>query len=109
MPLGGGETHRLMGHFSLELPPTLDLSRLIEVLNDRLRRIAAAIEGPITLRADLDAAGHRLKDLADPRDGKDALSQHAADRRYMTAAATRELVTQTTRLVYPLPWMRRRQ
>ena len=71
-----------MPRLSLELPPGVSPERLVEVLNDRLRRIERAISGPIVLSADMDAAGYRIRNLGDPRHFLDALSQAAADRRY---------------------------
>ena len=71
-----------MPRLSLELPPGISPERLVELLNDRLRRIERAISGPIVLSADMDAAGYRIRNLGDPRHFLDALSQAAADRRY---------------------------
>lgn len=83
-----------MPRLSLELPPGVSPERLVELLNDRLRRIERAIAGPIVLSADLDAAGHRIRNLGDPRHFLDALSQAAADRRYERKGAV-ESVTET--------------
>jgi len=69
------------------LPPGVSPERLVELLNDRLRRIERAVSGPIVLSADMDAAGHRIRNLGDAQDFLDALNQAVADRRYQRRAA----------------------
>lgn len=79
-----------MRALSLEIPPgTPGISEdARRAINERLRRIEEQIGAPLELDADLDAAGFRILNLGDPRIGSDAISQAAADRRYLGQART---------------------
>lgn len=79
---------------NLELPSGItDLGRLVEVLNDRLRRVAEAFSAPFRAKADIDMAGNRVINLGDARRPTDALSLGMADRRYLTATGAAQFIS----------------
>lgn len=82
---------------TFELPPGIgDLGRLVELLNDRFRRIAEKVTEPFKATGDLDAAGHRIRNLGDARVPTDGLNLGMADRRYLTVAGAHQYISNTT-------------
>lgn len=71
-----------MKNLSLDLPPGLFTDQQTQLLNERLRQIQDNLGVAVELRDDFDAAGKRIKNLGDSRDGADALNQRSADVRY---------------------------
>lgn len=71
-----------MKNVALELPPGLFTDQQTQILNDRLREIQQNLGIAEQLRDDLDAAGKRIKNLGDSRDGGDAINQRTGDERY---------------------------
>lgn len=52
-----------------------DLQRLVESLNDRFRRINAALTVPLRLTGDIDASGFRITNLGSPQALNDAVNR----------------------------------
>lgn len=71
-----------MKNIALELPPGLFTDQQTQILNDRLREIQQNLGIAEQLRDDLDAAGKRIKNLGDSKDGSDAINQRTGDERY---------------------------
>lgn len=71
-----------MKNIALELPPGLFTDQQTQILNDRLREIQHNLGIAEQLRDDLDAAGKRIKNLGDSKDGADAINQRTGDERY---------------------------
>lgn len=68
---------------SLDLPPGIaSLDRLIELLNDRLRRVAEHLDGPIEIIENLDMRGFRITNLGAAQALGDAVNLATGDRRY---------------------------
>lgn len=73
---------------TLDLPPNVkDINRLVELINDRLRRVPAVGGG------DLDMGGYRIVNLGDAVDQMDALNVRSGDRRYRSAMVPRTTET----------------
>lgn len=68
---------------TLDLPPGIvSIERLIELLNDRFRRVSEHLDGPIEIIEDLDMGGYRIVNLGDAMGLADALNLASGDRRY---------------------------
>lgn len=74
----------------IELPDVRDVRALVVLLNERLRAIEENLRRPAALTADLDAAGHRILNLGEPRDGSDAASVFAVERRLLAVKAAQQ-------------------
>jgi hypothetical protein len=65
----------------VDLPDVRDVQSLVTLLNERLRVIEENLRRPAALTADLDAQGHRITNLGEPRAGSDAATVFAVERR----------------------------
>jgi hypothetical protein len=69
-----------MANYAQPITDVHDLQTFIERVNDRFRRLDAAVSGALVLTADLDAGGHRIVNLANPQGLNDAINQASARR-----------------------------
>lgn len=94
----------MAGQTYLEIPSGLTGDALLQVLNDRLRRIGEALGATQTPSADVGSAdlnmqNHRLVLVGDPVNPQDGLNLETADSRYAPQAALAEHKAATAKAV----------
>ena len=77
---------------ALELPKIIDIDRLVDALNDRLRRIERALGIAKKLEFDMDGNGQRIVNVGAPREAADVLTLGVADLRYQPKGQYQKVV-----------------